>query len=498
MKKSLLTVFLFLLSALSFASAADKDTLVIGLAADAASLDPHDINETVSYNVAMNIFDTLLSLSQDLKIRPLLATSCVMVNDKTWELNLRRDVKFHNGEKFNALTVKSNFDRITDPKSKLRMATGGFQAFIESVEVMSDYKVRILTKYPLPYLDGIFCHAPMIIPPKYLKDKGPSFIAGDPVGSGPYKFVRWGRDDHIVLEANETYWRGAPKIKKVIFRPVPDDSTRIAGLQTQELDIVTQVPSTLVPLVEKKGRSFVSKVPTMFVVLLFFDNTKGGPVADKRVRRAIAQAIDIDSIIEKVISGYGVKLGLPFPSSHFGYDPEVKPHPYDPAEARKLLTEAGYPDGFDFTLHTPSMRKEIAEAVVGYLRKVGIRASVRVHEFGTFMTKWYAHDLAPAFLARFGEISYDGGAALFRILRSGSLFCVFHDQKMDKLIDEGRFTVDRQKRLKIYSGLAKLIKEEVPFAFSYQSFSLYGVNERVNWQGRPDEQIHVFDMSFKK
>jgi len=236
----------------------------------------------------------------------------------------------------------------------------------------------------------------------------------------------------------------------------------------------------------------------MFVVFIAFDNTKGGPIGDKRVRRAIAQAINTDSIIEKVLSGYGIKLALPYPPTHFGYDPEAKPHPYDPAEARRLLIEAGYPDGFDFTLHTPSVRKEIAEAVVGYLRKVGIRASVRVHEFGTFMTKWYSHDLSPAFLARFGEISYDGGAALFRTFRSGSLFCVFRNPGFDSLIDEGRFTTDRQKRVKIYSEVAKLIKEEVPFAFSYQSFSLYGVNERVNWEGRPDEQIHVFDMFFKK
>jgi len=224
--KTLLFIFvLFFIFAISTASAADRNTLVIGLAADAASLDPHDINETVSYNVSMNIFDTLLSLSQDLKIRPLLATSYEMINDNTWEFNLRKDVKFHNGEKFNASTVKFNFDRVMDPKSKLKMATGDFQAFLERIEVINDYKVRILTKYPLPYLDGIFCHAPMIIPPKHIKDKGPSFIAGNPVGSGPYKFVRWARDEHIVLESNESYWRGNPRIKKVIFRSVPDESS---------------------------------------------------------------------------------------------------------------------------------------------------------------------------------------------------------------------------------------------------------------------------------
>jgi peptide/nickel transport system substrate-binding protein len=240
----------------------------------------------------------------------------------------------------------------------------------------------------------------------------------------------------------------------------------------------------------------------MFVAFMAFDNTKGGPVADKRVRKAIAHAIDIDTIIKKVAYGYGTKLSLPYPATYFGYDPELKPYPYDPREAKRLLAEAGYPNGFDFILNSPSGRwgedRETAEAVAGYLRKVGIRASVRFLEGGTFMTKWFAHDMYPAYLARFGDVTWDAGSALFRVLRSGSLFSNFHHPQIDALIDEGRSTTNRQKRLKIYSEVAKLIKEEVPYAFTYQFYYLYGINERVNWEGRPDEQMFIFDMSFKK
>jgi peptide/nickel transport system substrate-binding protein len=137
-------------------------------------------------------------------------------------------------------------------------------------------------------LDSILCYTPGIIPPKYFQEKGPSFIAKNPIGSGPFKFVRWLRDEHIALEANENYWRGTPSTKRVIFRPIPDATTRIAGLQNQELDIIIGVPPSNIPMVEKKGRSFVSKVAGMHVAFVAFDNTKGGPVADKRVRRAIA------------------------------------------------------------------------------------------------------------------------------------------------------------------------------------------------------------------
>ena len=502
MKKTLFFIVLFLLSTLRQAPAADKDTLVIGLAADAMSLDPHDVNETASFNVWMNIFDTLLYRSRDLKVNPLLATSYKMINDTTWEFDLRKGVRFHNGEEFNAATVKFNFERLMNPGNKLKQGTGVFTENFERIETINDYKVRIITKYPLPFLDSILCYTPGMIPPQYLRDKGPSFIAANPVGSGPYKFVRWARDEQIVLTANEKYWRGVPQIKKVVFRPIPDATTRIAGLQNQELDIIIGVPPSHVPMVEKKGRSFVSKVPGMHVVFVAFDNTKGGPVADKRVRRAIAHAIDIDTIIKKVAYGYGETLALPYTAKHFGYDPELKPHPYDPGEAKRLLAEAGYPNGFDFILNSPSgywgEDRETAEAVVGYLRKVGINASVRVHQGGTFITKWFAHDLYPAYLARFGDVTWNAGYALFRLLRSGSLFSNFHHPQIDALIDEGRFTTDRQKRLRIYSDVAKLIKEEVPYAFTYQFYYLYGINERVNWQGRPDEQMFIFDMSFKK
>jgi peptide/nickel transport system substrate-binding protein len=498
MGKITILIILFILFALTPAPAADKGTLVIGLTADAMSLDPHNMIDVPSFNVCMNIFDTLLYRARDLKVQPLLATSYKMTNDTTWEFTLRKGVTFHNGEGFNASTVKFNFERIMEPKNTLKASLADY---IERIDVLDEYAVRIVTKYPLPYFDGLLCYIPGIIPPRYFREKGPSHFAGNPIGSGPFKFLRWVKDDHLALKANENYWRRAPSIKKVIFRPIPDPSTRIAGFRTRELDIITEVPSSLVHMVERKGDSIVSKVPGMAAGMPF-DNTKGGPVADKRVRRAIAQAIDIDSIIKKVIGGYGVKLALPYTPNHFGYDPEVKPHPYDPAEARRLLAEAGYPNGFDFTLNAPGGRfgndKEIAEATVGYLRKVGIKAAVRMHEGGTFLTKLFAHDLYPAYLGRFGDATWDAGSVLYRFLRTGSLFNNFHSPLIDALIDEGRFTTGRQKRLKIYSDVAKLIKEEVPYAFTYRYYYLYGINGRVNWQGRPDEQMHAFEMSFKE
>ena len=266
----------------------------------------------------------------------------------TWEFKLRKGVKFHNGEDFNAAAVKFVLERMADPKLKLRQTV--FQGVIDRVDVVDDTTARIVTKKPYPVMDAMLCIYGQVIPPKYFQEKGPVHFATHPVGTGPYKFVSWAKDDQLVLQANENYWRGAPKIKKVIFRPIPEATTRVAGLQTQELDIIVNIPPHLMRLMDWKGRSFVSKVPSVRVIFMAFDNTKGGPVADKRARQAIAQAIDMETIIKKVLEGNGLLLGSPLTKYHFGYDPTIKPYLYNPEKAKKLLAEVGYAKGFDFVL----------------------------------------------------------------------------------------------------------------------------------------------------
>lgn len=501
MKKGIFLFFILPVVLLSFglASGAAKDTLVIAQGVDPTTLDPQNHYETPAFNVCLNIFDTLLQRTADMKIDPLLATSYKLINDTTWEFKLRKGVKFHNGEDFNAASAKFSLERLADPKNKLKQTA---LQVIDRVEVIDDYTVRIITKKPYPYLDAQLCLIGAMLPPKYVQEKGAAYISTNPVGSGSYKLVRWMKDDQLVLQANENYWRGAPRIKKAIFRPIPEATTRVAGLQTQELDIIVNIPPHLMRLMDWKGRSFVSKVPSVRVIFIAFDITKGGPVADKRVRQAIAQAINLESIIKKVLEGNGIKLGSPFTKNHFGYDPVIKPYPYDPEKAKKLLAEAGYTKGFDFVLNSPSGRylndKEVAEAVAGDLRKIGINASVRTHEWGTYMSMMYGHNAYPAYLLGWGNTTFDADGTIFPLMRTGQVLSNFTNPKLDPLIDQGQTIMDKNKRQKIYSEAAKVIKEEVPWAFTYQQVDIYGVNERLNWKARTDERLVVFDMSFKK
>ena len=493
-------VLVGVLLSLGLASGAAKDTIVIAQGVDPTTLDPQNHYETPAFNVLLNIYETLLLRSDDMKIQPLLATSYKLIDDNTWEFRLRKGVKFQNGEEFNAAAVKFSLERISDPKNKMKQTT--LQGVVERIDIIDDFTVRIVTKKPYPYLDAQLGHIGAIMPPKYVQEKGPAYVAANPIGTGPYKLVRWVKDDQLLLEANENYWGGAPRIKKVIFRPIPEATTRVAGLQTQELDLIVNIPPHLSRLMDWKGRSHVAKVPSSRVIFMAFDTTRGGPVADKRVRQAIAQAIDLDTIIRKVLEGNAIKLAVPFTKYHFGYDPQITPYAYNPEKAKKLLAEAGYSKGFDLLLHSPNGRylndKEVAEAAVGDLRKIGINATVKINEWGTHMTMLYAHNGSPSHILGWGGASFDADATLFPMLRTGQVLSHYSNPALDELIEQARSIMDRNKRQKLYTEASKLFHEEVPWAFCYEQIDIYGVSERVNWKPRADEKLIVWNMSFKK
>ena len=235
MKKGWILFFILLFAALTLGpaqAARDKDTVVIVQGADPTTMDPHNHMETPAWNVHIQLYDTLLQRTPDIKRENLLAESYRIVNDKTWEFKIRKDVKFHNGEDLKAENFKFTFERMADPKLKLRQTV--FQGVIERVEVMDDYTFRIVTKDPYPVMDAMLCIYGQPLPIKYFQEKGPEHFSLNPVGTGPYKFVRWVKDDYILLEANEKYFRGAPKVKKIRFRPIPEATTRVAALQTRD------------------------------------------------------------------------------------------------------------------------------------------------------------------------------------------------------------------------------------------------------------------------
>ena len=256
-------------------------------------------------------------------------------------------------------------------------------------------------------------------PPKEHAGKDTAAISKNPIGTGPFKFVRWSKDEEIVMEAFPGYWGGAAKIKTVVFKPIPDDAVRVAALQNGEVDVAVNIPPHMAGIIERHPRIFLSTAPSIRTIQLMIythqmdANHKptgpyAGPTTDKRVRQALAYAVDADEIIKGVMDGKAVRVPTMLTSLHFGFDPSLKPIKQDLAKSKKLLADAGFPNGLEIVLNGPQGRyvrdKEVAEAVAGQLTKAGIKTTLRTHEFVSYLNNMvYVHKAGPVWLIGWGH-----------------------------------------------------------------------------------------------
>ncbi|HEV8309213.1 MAG TPA: ABC transporter substrate-binding protein [Methylomirabilota bacterium] len=495
------------------AAAAPSGRVVIAQGVDPTSLDTMNQQETPASNLARHLYEGLVMRDQNLDLVPALAVELPKtVAPTTWEVKLRRGVRFHNGEEFTAESVKFSLERLANPANKLR-ATPNFVP-IDRVEIVDPHTVRVHTRKPWPIFAKAMAFAQAAMyPPKAYEGKDSTYISKNPIGTGPYRYVRWAKDEEIVLEANEQYWRGAPKIKTVVFRPIPDDAVRVAALQNGEIDLAVNIPPHLAPVIDRHPRVTLSTAPSVRTIqLLYYTHQMdaqhkvvgpyAGPTVDRRVRRAMNVAVDVDELIRTVLDGKGVRVATMLTDRHFGFDRELKPLRPDPAQAARLLAEAGHPNGIDIVLNSPQGRyvrdKEVAEAVSGQLTRAGIRTTPRTYEWGNYLNSMaYVHKAGPVWLIGWGAGTYDAESIYVPLFRTGGIFVNYHNPEFDRLVDEAQGTMDEKKRLELYHRINRLWVEEAAAMPLYQQVDLYGVNRRLVWKARGDEVIKASDMAFK-
>ena len=500
-----------LLMAPGLAWAAPQGKVVIAQGVDPSTLDTMNQQETPASVVAAHIFDTLVERDQNLKLVPALAEELPkLVAPTAWEIKLRKGVKFHNGEDFNAESVKYSLERVKEPAMR---GSSNFKP-IDRVEIVDAYTVRVHTVKPWPiFVNALTQRQASMYPPKAYAGKDTQFVSKNPIGTGPYKFVRWSKDEEIVLEANEQYWRGAPKIKTVVFRPIPDDAVRVAALQNGEVDVAVNIPPHLANIIANHPKVFLTTAPSIRTIQLMFYTHQfdaqnklvgpyQGPTADKRVRQAIAYAIDADEIVKNVLDGKAQRVATLLPSMHFGFDASLKPIKQDLARTKKLLAEAGYPNGLEITLNGPQGRyvrdKEVAEAAAGQLTKAGIKTQLKTYEFVSYLNNMvYTHKAGPVWLIGWGQPTMDAEGIYVPLFRSGSLLSNYYNPDLDGLVDEAQRTMDEKKRLEIYHRINRLWIDDAAAVPLYQQLDLYGASKRLNWKARSDELIKAYDMSLK-
>jgi peptide/nickel transport system substrate-binding protein len=485
--------------------------VVIAQGVDPTTLDTMNQQETPASVVAAHIFDTLVERDQNLKVVPALAAELPkLVAPTVWEVKLRKGVKFHNGEEFNAESVKFSLERAKEPAMR---GSSNFKP-IERVEIVDPYTVRVHTVKPWPiFVNALTQRQASMYPAKAYAGKDTQFISKNPIGTGPYRFVRWNKDEEIVLEANEQYWRGAPHVRTVVFRPIPDDAVRVAALQNGEVDVAVNIPPHLANIIANHPKVFLSTAPSIRTIQLMFYTHQfdaqnkligpyQGPTADKRVRQAITSAIDADEIVKSVLDGKAQRVATLLPNMHFGFDPSLKPIKPDLARTKKLLAEAGYPNGLELVLNSPQGRyvrdKEVAEAVAGQLTKAGIKTQLKTYEFVNYLNNMvYTHKAGPVWLIGWGQPTMDAEGIYVPLFRSGSLLSNYYNPDLDGLVDEAQRTMDEKKRLEIYHRINRLWIDDAAAVPLYQQLDLYGASKRLNWKARSDELIKAYDMSIK-
>jgi peptide/nickel transport system substrate-binding protein len=489
----------------SLAGTQSKPVVVVQ-SGEAATLDWHMHCDKNAHEPDRQIFDTLLRRnSKTLQLESNLAESWRVVNDTTWQFKLKRNVKFHNGESFDAAAVKFSIERMLNPKQGAPGRTS--IATIDHVDVVDPYTVNVITKAPFPLLavrmSPGHCGTVGIVPPKYLAQVGDAGFAVKPVGTGPYKFVEWVKDERLVLEANKDYHRGAPAIERLIFRPVPELTTRVAALLSGQADLVSDIPPDQTGKIQSSSTAHV-EISTLggFVIMVKMTNyLMPGPWQDVRVRKAINYAIDMDTIIKTVLEGYGQVLGVPLEKEAFGFNPNIKWYGYDPERAKALLREAGYANGFDMTLHAPNRRYmndiEVMQAMAQMLNKVGIRAKVEVWEQSVYTTKWRKRELLPAYMVAWGGAGVFDGDLLSSSLNSKSALAIFKSETLDKMLEDAQATNDPERRKAIYFKAQELIYEEAPIIKAYQQAHIFGVSNRLDWKPWVDNMLFLYDAKLR-
>jgi peptide/nickel transport system substrate-binding protein len=478
-------------------SSSGKNEITVGINVDATSMDPPMSTSTTDKIVLSQIFDTLLFRDDDMKVQPLLATEWKLIDDTTWEFNLKEGIKFHNGEEFNAEDVKYSIDRIIDPNSKAP-SKSQFTS-IEKVEVVNDFTIQIFTTEPYPVLPKVLTEL-WIVPNKYTEEKGQEVLAKEPVGTGPFKFVNWVKDEEIVLEGYKDYWRGAPQLEKVTFKPIPEVGTRIAMLKTGEIDIVSGLPPHMVSELETNEKVEVATVLGARSYFLGLNTTEDTPIANPKVREALGFAINVEEIVNETLSGYGKQLSSLLTPNDFGFDPDLAPIEYNPEKAKQLLAEAGYPNGFDIDFSAPNgrylMDKEVAQVITGQLKEVGINVNILIEEWGTFISA-FASDTAkvsPIWFMGWSIPTFDADAAVYA-LWTPNTYSRYDNPKMTELLTEARYTMDENARLDMYHEAQALARKDMVQVPLYQTEDIYGKNKRVNWTPRADERISLYEVT---
>jgi len=490
-------------------------TLLVGLVAEPVNLDPAQVTDLNSNRVGRRIVETLVTFpDESTQVVPGLAESWTISKDGLrYTFKLRKGITFHDGTPFNAEAVKFSIERQIDPEHPANKLgkypfANYFFGNVKAVEVVDPSTVEFVLKEPrASFLTILTAAAASIVSPAAVKKFGADY-ALQPVGTGPFKYASWDRGQRVVLEKNPSYWRYPVKVDRVVYRPIVEGQARLTELLTGSLDLIVDVPPDFVAQIESSPKVTLLRQVGAHVWYLGINNQRK-PFDDKRVRQALNYAVNKDAIVRDVLKGTGSPSRGPVLPATWGADAGLKPYPYDPERARKLLAEAGYPSGFSTTLWVPEsgsgMQSPVAMSTViqSNLKAVGVNVALQTMEWGAYLAKLRTKE-QELFALSWMAGNEDPDMVMYPLLHSsqwtpaGPNRALYKNERFDELLHQARLTTDQGKRAALYREAQRILVDDPPWIFIDHEIQTAAHAKRVQgFKLHPSFDLRVETISLK-
>ena len=492
-------------------------SITIGLGADVTSIDPHFHLLTPNANVAEHVFDTLIHKDDRQRLRPGLALSWMPIDETTWEIKLRPGVKFHDGSPFSAEDVVFSLER----PATIKNSPGPYTIYtraIAGMTIVDPLTVRFKTATAYPLLP-VEIGAVVMVSKKAATGANPEdFNSGKAtIGTGPFKFVRWAKGDRIELVRNSEYWGGAVPWEKVTLRVVPNDPARVAALLSGDVQAIENVPTADQANIAANPNLTTHRIVSNRLIYLHVDSNRDktpfvtdkagkpldrNPLKDARVRQAISKAINRPVVAARLMEGLAIPTGQLMPEGFFGHHPGIKPDAYDTEGARKLLAQAGYPDGFGLTIHGPNDRyvndDQICQALAQMLSRIGIATKVETMPASVYFSRANKLEFS-LMLVGWGSDTGESSSPLKALLatfdRDKGMGTTnrgrYSSGPMDATLAEALRTVDDPKREKLLQEATAIAMRELGIIPIHHQVNVWATRKGITYIPRTDERTYA-------
>jgi peptide/nickel transport system substrate-binding protein len=468
-----------------------------------SGLDPHDHRETPTDNVMLHAYEGVLSRDRQGSVVAALATEYEHVEDGRVRFTLRDGVTFHNGDDLTPEDVAYSVNRIVNPDVGFESPQNDQLSGVTGADVGDGHTVEVTSDGFNPVVFSAFATYGDVVQKSWVQNNDSNYINQNMNGTGPFQLAEYNQDESVVLERYEDYWQEPADVSQLTFLAASESSTRVNQLLNDETDVIVNVPPQSAGRVRQNDGTRLAAQPStrLLFAAMRYDVE---PFSNQQFRQAMNYAVNLDGIIQNILSGFGDPTSQPTLEGFVGYNPDVDPYPHDPEQAESLVEESGFA-GAEITLDGPTGRYlkdvEIGQAVANQINQLSnVSCTYNQREFSSMvseLTTGNIEDKPHFYLLGWGEATFEGALTIDALLSSDGALTSFSDEEVDQLLEQAQSQSDEDQREQTLQELNALLHDKAPWVYLNRQYSVYGVSERVEWQARRDERIDAYAMSPK-